>query len=168
MQLTIYSDYALRTLMYLGANAGRPVPVPEVAAAYQISPHHVAKVAKALVRGGFVQAHRGRSGGLELVKPPRDLSVGSIVRYTEPTLDLLECFDRATSTCPLTGSCRLERTLHEARAAFFAILDRTTLADLLSGTPALTSPLPRRGPATRMPLPRAGATRRARPIRKRS
>lgn len=162
MQLTIYSDYALRTLMYLGANGGRPVPVTEIAAAYQVSLHHVAKVAKALVRGGFVRAHRGRSGGIELMKPPREVTVGSIVRYTEPTLNLLECFDRATSTCPLTGACRLERTLHEARSAFLGILDRTTLADLLSGTPALTSRLPRRVPGKRGVTPKGTGARRAR------
>lgn len=159
VQLTIYSDYALRTLMYLGAHTERPVSVPEVAAAYQISPHHLAKVAKALVRGGFARAHRGRAGGLELVKSPRDLTVGDVLRFTEPTLDLLECFDRTTSTCPLTGACRLERTLHDARAAFFAVLDRTTLADLLAGTPALVSRLARtaRAAAAR---PAAAARRR--------
>lgn len=141
MQLTIYSDYALRTLIYLGMHAERPVPVPEIASAYRVSAHHLAKVAKALVRGGFARAHRGRSGGLELVGAPRDVNVGAVVRCTEPTLDLLECFDRRTSSCPLTGACRLERTLHDARAAFFEVLDRTTLADLLSNAPAMAKRL---------------------------
>lgn len=131
MQLTIYSDYALRTLIYLGLHPGRPVPVSEISAAYGISTHHLAKVAKDLVRNGVVRAHRGRSGGLELAQPPAAVSVGAIVRQTEPTFDLLECFDRRTSTCPLTGACRLERTLYDARAAFLDVLDRTTLADLV-------------------------------------
>jgi Rrf2 family nitric oxide-sensitive transcriptional repressor len=144
VQLTLYTDYALRTLLYLGLHPGRPVPVPEVAAAYQVSTNHVAKVAKALVRGGFVKAHRGRTGGLELAMTPAEIKVGAIVRETEPTLELLECFDHRTSSCPITGVCRLERTLHEARAAFLDVLDRTTLADLLS--PKLAAGLLRRLP----------------------
>lgn len=142
VQLTSYTDYALRTLMYLGLHPGRAVSATEIAAAYGVSAHHVAKVGKALVRGGFVRAHRGRSGGLELATAPGAITVGKVVRFTENTIDLLECFDRARSTCPLTGACRLERTLHQARAAFFDVLDRATLADLLSGAaPTLTGRL---------------------------
>lgn len=142
VQLTLYTDYALRTLIYLGLHPGRPVPVPEVAAAFEVSANHVAKVAKALVRGGFLRSHRGRAGGLELAMPPEQVKLGAIVRETEPTLDLLECFDHRTSTCPITGVCRLERTLHEARAAFLEVLDRTTLADLLTNPKLLARRLP--------------------------
>jgi Rrf2 family nitric oxide-sensitive transcriptional repressor len=143
VQLTIYTDYALRTLMYLAIDRERPVPVPEIAAAYGISAHHVAKVAKDLVRGGFLRSHRGRTGGLELARAPSKIDVGDVVRFSEPTLDLLECFDRATSTCPLTGGCRLERKLHEARAAFLAVLDGTTVAELTENAPALLGRLTR-------------------------
>lgn len=141
MQLTIYTDYALRTLMYLAIHRARAVPVPEIAAAYGVSVHHVAKVAKHLVRGGYVRSHRGRSGGLELAVAPAKVGVGDVVRFSEPSLDLLECFDRATSTCPLTGGCRLERRLHDARAAFLAVLDRTTLADLTENAALLAGRL---------------------------
>lgn len=160
VQLTRYTDYALRTMMYLGLHADRAVPVPEIAAAYRISPHHVAKVAQALVRGGFVRAQRGRAGGLALAAPAAATSVGTLVRHTEPGFDLLECFDRATSTCPLTGACRLERTLHEARAAFLDVLDRATLADLLQGTPALATRLVPRGVPERRREARAARGRR--------
>ena len=160
MQLTIYTDYALRTLMYLAVHGARPVPVPEIAAAYGISAHHVAKVAKHLVHGGYVRSHRGRSGGLELAMAPGKVNVGDVVRFSEPTLDLLECFDRTTSSCPLTGGCRLESKLHEARAAFLAVLDRTTLADLTENAALLAGRLVREGvprPARiRRPVRRAG------------
>ncbi|MCW8140364.1 MAG: Rrf2 family transcriptional regulator [Planctomycetota bacterium] len=149
MQLTVYTDYALRTLLYLGLHPDRPVPAPEVAQAYAISVHHVAKVAKALVRDGFVRARRGRAGGLELAVAPDALRVGDVVRRTEPTLDLLECFDRRASACPITGACRLEHVLHDARAAFLEVLDRTTLADLLTNRPALARRLGRPLPASR-------------------
>lgn len=164
MQLTIYTDYALRTLMYLAVHGARPVPVPEIAAAYGISAHHVAKVAKHLVHGGYVRSHRGRSGGLELAMAPAKVSVGDVVRFSEPTLDLLECFDRATSTCPLTGGCRLERKLHDARAAFLAVLDRTTLAELTENAALLAGRLGGEGASSsrrrRRPVRRTGARSR--------
>lgn len=155
VQLTIYTDYALRTLMYLAINRARPVPAPEIAAAYGISAHHVAKVAKDLVRGGFLRSHRGRSGGLELARAPARINVGEVVRFSEPTLDLLECFDRTSSSCPLTGGCRLERKLHEARAAFMNVLDRTTLAELTDNAPVLLGRLAAVSKTTRRSLPRS-------------
>lgn len=151
MQLTLYTDYALRSLLYLGLHRDRLVPAAEIAAAYGISEHHVAKVGKALVKAGYVRALRGRSGGLSLAVEPAELTVGAVVRRTETTLDLIECFEHAGSTCPLTGACRLERTLRDAHAAFMAVLDRTTLADLLSNGPSLAArlgrPLPIAPPA---------------------
>lgn len=147
MQLTLHTDYALRTLIYLGLHQGRPVPVGEVATAYGISAHHVAKVAQALVTGGFARARRGRTGGLELAVPAAELTVGAVVRASEPTLDLLECFDRSSAACPITSACKLKRTLREARDAFLAVLDATTLAELLENGPALGRLLPLAGAA---------------------
>jgi Rrf2 family nitric oxide-sensitive transcriptional repressor len=157
VQLTSYTDYALRTLMYLGVHAGRAVSAAEIASAYGISAHHVAKVGKALVRGGFVRAQRGRAGGLELATAASAIPVGRVVRFTENTIDLLECFDRARSTCPLTGACRLERTLHQAQAAFFDVLDRVTIADLVAGAaPTLAGRLGARA-VSRVPVARPRA-----------
>lgn len=149
VQLTLYTDYALRALLYLGLHTDRPVPAAEIAAAYGISEHHLAKVGKALVKAGFARALRGRAGGLSLAVDPATLTVGAVVRRTEATLELIECFEHAGSSCPLTGACRLERTLREARDAFLAVLDRTTLADLMSNAPALATRLGRPLPISR-------------------
>lgn len=130
MQLTLYTDYAMRTLIYLGARPDQTVPVSEISESFGISTHHLAKVAKMLVRDGLVEGRRGRDGGLRLAYAPEDICVGTLVRATEEH-KMLECFDPKTSTCPLTGHCRLERAMHEARDAFFAVLDRYTLADML-------------------------------------
>ena len=150
MQLTLHSDYALRTLLYLGLHPGRPVPAGELAGAYGISANHVAKVAQHLVTAGFARSRRGRTGGLELAVAPEALTVGAVVRTTAPTLDLLACFDRGATDCPITAACKLKHTLREARDAFLAVLDATTLADLLSNPAALRA---RFG----TPLPVAGA-----------
>ncbi len=130
MQLTLYTDYAMRTLIYLGARPDQTVSVAEISESFGISTNHLAKVAKMLVRDGLLEGRRGRDGGLRLACAPEDICVGTLVRATEEH-NLLECFEPKTSTCPLTGHCRLERAMHEARAAFFAVLDGYTLADML-------------------------------------
>ena len=144
MQLTLHTDYAIRTLVYLGLHPDRVVPVSEIAQAHGISTHHLAKVGQMLVQEGWVSARRGREGGLSLSPRTLELRLGALVRRSE-NHDLLECFDRKTSQCALTGFCRVERALREAREAFFAALDRYTLADLVSNRPQLLQLIARGG-----------------------
>ena len=88
------------------------------------------KVANQLKRAGFLKATRGRSGGLELARPPEKIRLGDVVRATEPDFALVECFAPGNS-CLITPRCRLKGVLKEALQAFVATLDRYTLADLI-------------------------------------
>jgi Rrf2 family nitric oxide-sensitive transcriptional repressor len=74
---------------------------------------------------------RGRRGGIELARPPAQINLGAVVRDVEDDLALVPCFDPADASCPIQGSCRLQGVLGEALRAFFAVLDRYTLADLM-------------------------------------
>ncbi len=131
MRLTQFSDYALRTLLYLGVHDHRLVPVAEVARSYRISHHHLVKVAGTLTELGLVEGVRGGGGGLRLAADPATINVGWLIRRTEPDLHLVECFDRETDTCPITPACMLRKVLHEARRSFLETLDRYSLADFL-------------------------------------
>ncbi len=131
MRLTRYTDYALRTLLYLGAHEPRQSSIGEIARAYGISENHLTKVVHQLGRLGLVRTIRGRGGGLRLALPPSEIVIGAVVRRTEEDLALVECF--AGGPCIITPSCRLRRALGEALAAFLAVLDGYTLADLLGG-----------------------------------
>src|SRR5437868_1372341 len=129
MQLTMFSDYALRVALYLATHTDQLVSVPEVSRAYGISSAHLTKVAQRLTELGLVEAVRGRGGGLRLARPPEQIGVGALVRATEPHLDLVECFDPATNTCPISSACGLKRAFEKARRAFLQVLDGYTLAD---------------------------------------
>lgn len=137
MQLTLFTDYSLRTLLYLSAHRERPVPVAQISAAYGISQNHLVKVVQRLIEQGLVQSVRGRSGGLELAREPRDINLAQVVRATEPHLNLVECFDGATNTCPIDAACGLKRVLLRAQEAFFGELAEHTLADFASRAPQL-------------------------------
>jgi Rrf2 family nitric oxide-sensitive transcriptional repressor len=137
MQLTLFSDYSLRVLLYLSTHHGRRVPLPEISAAYGISQHHLVKVVQRLVELSLVESVRGRGGGLRLAREPREINVAAVVRLTEPHLNLVECFDARTNTCPIDAACGLKKALQQARDAFFAELERHSLADFTSRGPAL-------------------------------
>lgn len=138
MRLTLYTDYALRTLLYLGVHAGRRVSIREVADAYGISENHLVKVIHHLGRGGFVDTLRGRNGGLMLARPPAEICIGDVVRHTEDDMALVGCMTepgkesgRGGEGCILAQACTLRGVLGEALGAFMTVLDGRTLADLL-------------------------------------
>jgi Rrf2 family nitric oxide-sensitive transcriptional repressor len=137
MQLTQFSDYSLRLLLYLAAQHERWVPLPEISRAYGASQNHMAKVAQLLQQQGFIESTRGRAGGLRLAKSAATISVGDVVRATEPHLNLVECFDSKTNTCPIDSACGLKGALLAAQRAFLRELDRFTLADFSARGPAL-------------------------------
>ncbi len=131
MHLTLHADYSLRVLLYLAAHSERLVSTQEVSQAYGISKHHLVRVVQSLGRSGFIEVRTGRAGGISLARGLGEISVGQVVRATEPDFHLVECFDREKNTCPIAPACGLKGVLYEAREAFLAALDRYTLADLV-------------------------------------
>ena len=138
MQLTRYSDYSLRALIYLGLNRHRRCTIREIAEAYGISENHLMKLIHRLGQKGFIVTTRGRNGGLELAMPASEIKLGDVVRATEGNLNLVECFASGEkNTCPISGPCVLTHVLETALQAFLDVLDRHTLEDLLRPADAL-------------------------------
>jgi Rrf2 family nitric oxide-sensitive transcriptional repressor len=129
MRLTFYTDYALRTLIYLGLSEPKHATITGVSRANGISENHLVKVVHRLGQLDFVKTSRGRGGGLRLARPAEEIIVGEVVRQTEEDLVLVECF--ANGVCAITTACRLRGVLSEALAGFLSVLDRYSLADLL-------------------------------------
>jgi Rrf2 family nitric oxide-sensitive transcriptional repressor len=131
MRLTHHTDYSLRILMLLAVEQDVLHTIEEIARRYGISRNHLMKVAQTLIRAGFVVGLRGRSGGLRLARPAESIIVGAVVRATEDSFALVECFDRDSNTCAVASACGLRGPLEEAAQAFLAVLDRYSLADLV-------------------------------------
>ena len=134
MRLTAYTDYTLRTLMYLGAHRDRLVTIQDIADLHSISKNHLMKVVHQLGLSGIVETVRGRNGGLRLARAPAEINIGTVVRETESDFFMAECFNKDNNTCPLTPDCQLKAKLGQATAAFLAVLDTVTLASILAGT----------------------------------
>jgi Rrf2 family transcriptional regulator, nitric oxide-sensitive transcriptional repressor len=140
MRLTRYTDYSLRMLMFVAAHPDEVSTIAQIAAAYGISRDHLMKVAQELGQAGYLRTVRGRSGGLLLARPADQINVGAVVRRMEGDFDLVDC-----GSCIIAPVCVLTGTLDRALAAFLAVLDATTLADLIApkdGLARLFQPTP--------------------------
>jgi Rrf2 family nitric oxide-sensitive transcriptional repressor len=130
MRLSVQTDYALRTLMYLAANDGQH-SIAKIARQYGISKNHLMKVAQRLAAEGFVDSVRGRTGGLLLNHPADTINVGHVVRTFEDYGAFVECFDAAGGGCVVTPVCGLRHVLADGIEAFLNHLDGFTIADLV-------------------------------------
>ena len=126
MRLTRYTDYAMRVLLHLAARDDGLASIGEIARLYDISQNHLMKVVQDLGKAGFVRTVRGRGGGIALAMPADQVVVGQVVRHTEDGFHLVDC-----TACVIAPACSLPRVLNEATAAFIAVLDKYTLADLM-------------------------------------
>jgi Rrf2 family nitric oxide-sensitive transcriptional repressor len=139
MHLTRYSDYSLRVLIFLGIKGKELATIPEIAAAYGISRGHLMKVVQRLGQLGYVETLRGRGGGLRLGMAADKIRVGQVLRQTEESLDLVDCFSSDTGgerPCAIIPACRLRGMLTEALQAFLRVLDQYTIADIIEGRAA--------------------------------
>ncbi len=137
MQFTHFTDYSLRTLIYLGAQQSVLATVSEIAETYGISKNHLTKVVHQLATRGYIQTTRGKGGGIRLARLPQLINIGDVVRDMEENINLVECFNAKNQSCPLLPACVLKSVLAEARKSLFDTLDRYTLADLLTNKSSL-------------------------------
>lgn len=137
MRLTSYTDYALRTLMFLALNRDRLVTIGDIAQSHNIAKNHLTKVVHQLGTLGFVETVRGRSGGLRLGREPADISIGDVVRQTESDFYMASCFDANAPGCLYAAGCEMRSALARATAAFLEVLDDVTLEQMVARDPAL-------------------------------
>jgi len=130
MYLTRQADYTIRLLIHLAVQPSGVATIQQIAEHYRVSRNHLMKVANRAVQAGYVEAVRGRAGGLRLRKRAKEINVGQVLRATEDWT-IVECFDPASNRCPIAGGCGLQLVLKEALEAYFTVLDRYSLADVV-------------------------------------
>ncbi|CAN5807275.1 Rrf2 family transcriptional regulator [soil metagenome] len=142
MRLTAFTDYTLRTLMYLAVHRDRLATVQEIVELHQISKNHLTKVVHQLGLSGLIETVRGRNGGLRLNKEPAEINIGAVVRLSETDFHMAECFDKDNNTCSLNPACVLKRVFSDATKAYLSVLDDVTLAQLVQKGSASVKKLP--------------------------
>ncbi|ABV39076.1 transcriptional regulator, BadM/Rrf2 family [Shewanella sediminis HAW-EB3] len=141
MQLTRYTDFGIRTLMYLAIQPDREelFRISEITEVFELSPNHVSKIVHHLGKLGYLETIRGKSGGFRLGMSPKDINVGKLVRVLENSLAPIDC---SKPYCRFTPSCQLKGVLADAVAAYLAVIDAYTLEDIVSNKDELKQLLP--------------------------
>lgn len=129
MRLTRHTDYALRILVQAALQPDNLLSIAAVAEAQGIARNHAMKVVNQLANAGLLATTRGRSGGFRLGRPAAAITIGEVVRLTEPDLRPADC-----DSCALHRACGLIPALNNAAQAFLTELDGTTLADAAATT----------------------------------
>ena len=133
MRLTTRTNLAIRALMYCAVHEGKTSRSAEIAEACNSSANHLAQVVNTLHGNGFLNATRGRMGGVTLARSARSINIGEVFRLFEADVPFTECFQLETNTCPILPACRLRNAIRRALDAFYREMDLVTLEDLVKG-----------------------------------
>lgn len=134
MQLSSFTDYGIRVLIYLSAlKEDELTNITTVSEHYNISRNHLVKVVHKLGQLGYVETIQGKHGGIKLKRSPELINVGLVIRALEP-LEILNC---SISFCHISPACRLKKYLVDAKEAFLKELEKYTIYDLVNDNPKL-------------------------------
>ncbi|MDT8403424.1 Rrf2 family transcriptional regulator [Sulfuriflexus sp.] len=128
MQISRYTDYAYRVLMYLAINDQHRVTMVEIAEFYGISREHLRKVVHRLASLKYIHTYTGKGGGMELSETLENINLGQVFLEFEGRNSLIDC---QQTHCPLRTSCDLNRIFYKAQDAFLNEISQYTLQDVL-------------------------------------
>ncbi|MDK2565032.1 Rrf2 family transcriptional regulator [Romboutsia sedimentorum] len=131
MNLSKFTDYSFRILIYLGNHPNELFTVDELSSCLGLSSHHIKKIIYKLSKNDLIDSTKGRNGGIKLVKDPRNINLGDILEITEDNLNIVECFSDSSNSCNLTCNCNLKPILYDALNSFKLKLSEYTLYDIL-------------------------------------
>ncbi len=134
MQLTSFTDYSLRALMYLASHPDELSSVKQMSEYYGISRNHLVKVVHRLAQLGYVETTKGKGGGVQITKDASQLRLGDLINELEPNMRTVECFNPETNTCNISDTCQLKHYLFDATQSFIETLNKHTLADTVKDT----------------------------------
>lgn len=130
MQLTQFTDYSLRALIYIAIKQNT-CTINDIASAYAISHNHLIKIIHNLSKLGIIKTIRGKKGGIIMVEHPAAINLKALVLKLEPHFDLVPCFNKDKANCCIAPVCKLRKILLDAQSAFLTILEQYSLADII-------------------------------------
>jgi Rrf2 family protein len=129
MKITFKGDYAIKVLLDLSINQGKPRSSDEIARRQDIPVKFLEQILLQLKKGGFVKSFRGQKGGYVLSKDPKDITLGQAIRYIEGPVEPIACVNHK-ETCSYSSKCALRDVFCDIGEYIAAKVDSLTFADL--------------------------------------
>lgn len=131
MQLSKFTDYAFRSLIYLAKNREENININVLAEKMNISIDHLKKIVNKLGKTDYITTIKGRNGGLKIGIEPKDINLGDILKITEENMSIVECM-KVGGDCPLIiKGCKLKKVISNSLDAFIEEMSKYTLEDIL-------------------------------------
>lgn len=135
LMISTKARYALRVLIDLAQHPqDEYVPLKDIAARQEISEKYLEIILKILVKNKLLKGLRGKGGGYQLTKSPKEYIIGEIIELTEGPLVSVACLMPDAEPCSRKEHCvtlplwkKFDQLAHDF---FFHI----TLEDLINGT----------------------------------
>lgn len=133
------TDYALRALFTLVEHhGGSPIPIGELARRNDVPKRFLEHIMLDLKAKGWVESLPGKRGGYLLKKKPEKITMGEVVRHFDGYLAPIACVSVTDyKRCSQESVCRFRRVLLQARNVVAELMDSSTLADVLQGSPVV-------------------------------
>lgn len=131
MTISTKGRYALRIMIDLADHIGETIKLKDIASRQGISEKYMEQIIAVLNKAGYVRSTRGAQGGYQLVKAPKDYTVGMILRLTEGSLAPVECLAENALPCEREGRCATIEVYKRIYDAVNDVIDKTTLEDLI-------------------------------------
>ena len=128
MQLSRFTDYSVRVMIYAAMFPERLVTLHEMSDFYDISLAHLRKVVHQLGKLGYLSTYRGKNGGMKLRLLPAEINIGKVIAELEGAKPLIDCVGLR---CVVLPACGLPRVLKRAQKAFYDEINQYTLADVI-------------------------------------
>lgn len=133
MQLSYYTDYSFRILMFAASlSPGKMGQIKPVAKQLGLAENHVRKIVRELGSGGYLSNKAGKNGGFRLARSPAEINLAGVVQFCETNFALMECFHENRNNCSIMRVCQLRPVMGEALDAFLKVLEKYFLEDILN------------------------------------
>ncbi len=135
MRISARGDYATRAVLDLAVHHkdGGVSQIHSIAERQHIPLKYLQNILLTLKKAGVLRSRRGNLGGYYLARPPKEITLGEVIRIIDGPLAPIDCASKsAYEACPEEAACGLKSVWIEARIALSNILDKTTFEDVIN------------------------------------
>lgn len=129
MRVSRTSDFCIRILCYLARNKCKTTNL-FISRKLQVPYAYLVKLIRELSRKNYIKTSKGKGGGIEILKDPKQISLYEIIELNEGPIFLSDCFIDS-KYCKLDKTCGLRKKIFKLQDVIKTVLMNTSIADIM-------------------------------------